>query len=339
MFYKNLLCLLIGLIVGIRLTEFWNYFKFNVSSRTTEATNDSASTTAYNGEHSEGSSLAAHLYNNTRVLCWIMTTPANHLKRALHVKQTWGKRCNKLLFMSTQEDKYLDAIKLPVLEGRLFLWNKTREAFKYIYEHHLNDADWFLKADDDTYVIMENLRLFLYPFSKDFPVYFGCKFHPFVKQGYMSGGAGYVLSKEALRRFVEVGYTNRKLCSHNNLSEDKEMGICLQNIGVVAGDSRDEFGQERFLPLAPIHLLPVDTSEWYTAYLFYKQDENSSCCSSRAISFHYIKPKEFYSLEYLLYKVRPFAVHDGTNKLPDKANMTALFYKWRHELSDNIFKN
>lgn len=29
---------------------------------------------------------------------------------------------------------------------------------------------------------MENLRSFLYQFSADEPVYFGCKFHPFVKQ-------------------------------------------------------------------------------------------------------------------------------------------------------------
>lgn len=42
---------------------------------------------------------------------------------------------------------------------------------------------------------MENLRFMLLAYNPTDPVYFGCKFKPLVKQGYMSGGSGYVLSK------------------------------------------------------------------------------------------------------------------------------------------------
>lgn len=98
----------------------------------------------------ENSTISTQLFNEVRILCWIMTSPANHKKKAIHVKKTWGKRCNKILFMSSVKDPELDSIALPVKEGRNNLWAKTKEAFKYVYQHHLDEADWILKADDDT---------------------------------------------------------------------------------------------------------------------------------------------------------------------------------------------
>ncbi|CAD6991657.1 unnamed protein product [Ceratitis capitata] len=104
-------------------------------------------------------------------------------------------------------DEELGTITLTAQEDYKHLWGKTKEAFKYIYAHHLNDADWFFKADDDTYAVMENMRYMLYPYSPETPIYFGCKLKPYVKQCYMSGASGYVLSKEAVRRFGRKSFT------------------------------------------------------------------------------------------------------------------------------------
>ncbi|KAG7469654.1 hypothetical protein MATL_G00131130 [Megalops atlanticus] len=101
--------------------------------------------------------------------------------------------------MSSQESAF-PTVGLNVSEGRSNLYWKTIRAFQYVHENHLEDADWFLKADDDTYVVLDNLRYLLSKHDTERPVYFGRRFRPFVAQGYMSGGAGYVLSKEALRR-------------------------------------------------------------------------------------------------------------------------------------------
>ena len=36
---------------------------------------------------------------SVRLVCLIMTMPANHQEKAIHVKATWGSRCDVLLFI------------------------------------------------------------------------------------------------------------------------------------------------------------------------------------------------------------------------------------------------
>ncbi|XP_045478110.1 glycoprotein-N-acetylgalactosamine 3-beta-galactosyltransferase 1-like isoform X1 [Harmonia axyridis] len=260
----------------------------------------------------EDREVANRMYNKVRILCWVMTGPSNHEKRAKHVKNTWGKRCNIILFMSSKEDASLPAVALPVGEGRDNLWAKTKEAFKYVYNNYKDKADWFMKADDDTYVVLENLRYMLLPHKSSEPIYFGCKFKPYVKQGYMSGGAGYVLSREALNRFVEVGLTNTTGCSKKHSgAEDVEMGKCMEALNVVAGDSRDPMGRGRFFPFVPEHhLIPghVNKDFWYWQYIYYESKEGMNCCSDNAVSFHYVSPNQMYVLEYLIYHLRPYGI-------------------------------
>ena len=70
--------------------------------------------------------------------------------------------------MSTKDDESIGAVKLDVENGRNGLWSKIKMGFNHVYENHFDDFDWFLKADDDAFVIIENLKEMLsgIPFSK-----------------------------------------------------------------------------------------------------------------------------------------------------------------------------
>lgn len=58
---------------------------------------------------------ANQLYKDVKVLCWIMTCPSSHRQKAVHIMRTWGKRCNKLLFMSTAKGQSVDLHRLIIM--------------------------------------------------------------------------------------------------------------------------------------------------------------------------------------------------------------------------------
>ena len=89
------------------------------------------------------------------------------------MKETWGSHCDKLVFMSTEADISLGAVKLENENGRGGLWDKAKLASKYVYENHFDDFDWFMKADDDTFVIIENLKEMLSHYDTNEPIHFG----------------------------------------------------------------------------------------------------------------------------------------------------------------------
>ncbi|XP_073971215.1 glycoprotein-N-acetylgalactosamine 3-beta-galactosyltransferase 1-like isoform X2 [Rhodnius prolixus] len=256
--------------------------------------------------------------NRVRLLCWVMTSPVNHKTKAVHVKATWGRRCDILLFMSSKGDVNLPAVALSVNEGRNNLWAKTKKAFAHIYDNYFDQADWFYKADDDTYMIVENLKYLLANHNTTEALYFGWRFKHYVKQGFMSGGAGYVLSKCALRKFILEGIPNSTICRpENDGNEDTEMGKCMENLGIPAMDTRDSLERDRFFPLVPItKLISGQTPHdfWYFLYSYYPQKEGIECCSNSAISFHYVSPEMMYVIENLIYNINPYGIDRKMNK-------------------------
>ena len=116
--------------------------------------------------------------------------------------QTWGKRCTYIRFLTTKEDEELPTFVSDTKEAYMEIWGKTKEGFRRTYAEFSEEVDWVLKADDDTYVVLENLRYLLSAHNASEPVWFGCEFDVIVKDGgYMSGGAGYVLSRGSAQNF------------------------------------------------------------------------------------------------------------------------------------------
>jgi glycoprotein-N-acetylgalactosamine 3-beta-galactosyltransferase len=258
--------------------------------------------------------IAQSLYDKVRILCWVMTTPANHMTKAIHIQATWGRRCNVLLFVTENDenDGTIPTLVVEVLTGREHLTAKTMSAFKYVYQHHFNDADWFLKADDDTYVILENLRYFLSSQNTREPVYFGQHFAMFLKQGYFSGGAGYILSKQALTRLAE---RPKGLCHDDDGYEDAEMGRCMELLGVRTGDSRDRLGRTRFHCFTPKMHIHGGYPDWYYQYDQRGGRKGIESISDYAISFHYVSPEDMYNLEFYVYHLRPYGIVSGLQDL------------------------
>ncbi|XP_063695660.1 glycoprotein-N-acetylgalactosamine 3-beta-galactosyltransferase 1-like [Culicoides brevitarsis] len=251
----------------------------------------------------------------------IYTYEQNFKEKAYLVKRTWGKRCNNLLFMSNMTDpnNLIDITVLNVTESRDTLWKKTKLSFQHAYEHHLKDYDWFLKADDDTYVIMENLRYYLYQYPTELPLLFGYQF----RRNFMSGGAGYILSREAVRIFNEKALKDKEKCSQSDDgAEDAEMASCLSAFNVTFGDTRDEFLKERFFPLDLDFLLNeefTDKDFWYYTDAQYVHNETGlECCSNTAIAFHYESPVHMLVFEYLLYHMKKNQIQLKIPDLPKK---------------------
>ncbi|XP_064614559.1 glycoprotein-N-acetylgalactosamine 3-beta-galactosyltransferase 1-like [Liolophura sinensis] len=270
--------------------------------------------------HHDDSTVAEELYRKIRVLCWVMTSPENLEKKAIHVRATWGKRCNKLLFMSSVTNSSFPTIGLNISEGREHLTAKTMRAYDHVADNYMDEADWFMKADDDTYVILENLRYFLSDVDPNEPVFYGHLFKTIVSQGYFSGGGGYVLSKEALKRFRG---RQQKQCREDGGSEDVAIGKCMETLGVKTGTSLDAFGRSRFHCFSPDVHLSGGFPDWYYSFDAYGAKSGLGSVSDYAITFHYISPEKMYHLEFYVYHLRPYGLISKTQSLNVPSNRTS----------------
>ena len=257
--------------------------------------------------HKGGDVVARRLAKKIKVLCWVFTSQDRLSTFGRAIKDTWGKRCTVLVFMSNQDDSEFGAVNLGA-HGAVMnnVWSKTRAAWRYIHKHHLNDADWFFAANDDSYVIIENLRLLLSAYDASDPEYFGRWFK--TSGGYNSEITGYAFSKETLRTFARA-MNNPIKCKQESNLDDSNVGKCLAAFGIHPSDSRDSQGRERFHPFAPEnHIVPnaIKLHHWLHGSNKHPVFSGLRCCSENSISFRELNFNSMYILDYLVYHLKPY---------------------------------
>ena len=120
MYLKNKIKLLRNMhLISIKILSLWNRLQdTNNSSFPTENDNYREDGSPANEQRQNKSGYAVtqslpwkeleRLQRDTSIMVWIMTYPDNHETKAVHVRDTWGKRVDKLLFMSSLDGESVD---------------------------------------------------------------------------------------------------------------------------------------------------------------------------------------------------------------------------------------
>jgi len=147
-------------------------------------------------------------FPDSTIFCIILTTQKNLKNKAKIIHETWASKCDNHTFVSLLPDTQTSTQRQEITYQNLFnvlkpagiindkyekLTDKVYATFKDVYSNN-KGYQWYLKADDDTFIFMENLRYFLKDKHPEQPVTYGYDFKVIVEHGYHSGGAGYLLS-------------------------------------------------------------------------------------------------------------------------------------------------
>lgn len=193
----------------------------------------------------DDTSIADRLYQDVRVACLVFTAWNNTRESAIPVNSTWGRRCNKLFFVSTKTEE--DTPTTAAANNQNIERHGTRigETLDKIFTVYLDDYAWFVTAGVNTYIILENLRYFLSTKDHRKPVYFSDRLE---KHDNTSCGWAYVFSREAIRLF---GQRSHGLCKFESARVDKDFDSCIKLVGITPSESMDRQERKRFHCLHP----------------------------------------------------------------------------------------
>ncbi len=164
---------------------------------------------------------------------------------------------------------------------------------------------WFFWMNDHTFVIAENLACYLNGLSRSEPVYAGLRLWGPCCGLFNSAAAGYAVNRAAVGLLVAQWRSGPSDEKCDPSSKKAQIALCLKRFDVVAIDTREASGAERFHVYGPVRLATGAIDDW----LVNKKKNidppepfaaDASAVSSDAISFHYVAEKEHRLLDRII---------------------------------------
>ena len=260
-----------------------------------------------------------------KVLCWVPIfrndDPQIHI-----IRSSYGKHCDQLVFISRDENKQLDVIAHNYSRvNNMDLWNQVHRGWTIVSNLFLEDFEWFMKLDQDSFFIPENLISLVHDkrWNSQMFIYYG---HTIFEQSrpvhlarsQFNLGAGYGVSRGLLRA-ISPYFSNNELSTLPpqkrcpdwvRWGEDVKFADCLRVAfpQFIPNITRDNWYRENFVPFEPSYHLAMnygDMVSWFwRGKDRYKVASGIKSLSSRPCLFHHLKEKKwFMALNYLIYNV------------------------------------
>ena len=171
----------------------------------------------------------------------VMTAETFLQTRAQAVFDTWGRNvAGKLTFFSSQthEKSKLPLISLPDVDDSYPPLKKSLMMVKYMHDHHIDDFEWFMRADDDVYIRNDKLVRLLRSLNSSDDIYLGQAgtgaknergmLNLLPGDNYCMGGPGAVFSRSVLRKVAPHVKHCLLQAPKSHMHEDTELGRCIQ---------------------------------------------------------------------------------------------------------------
>ena len=229
---------------------------------------------------------------NNDLICAVRTNKS-YLKRAKAVFETWGKECDRIVFLASNFTDEIPIVSFDIDDDLVPYEKITKKMYAVLpklYQAHPG-YKWYLIGDDDTFVYVDNLRTFLSTKIYTDNIIYGRICYNGEEtpksESHLAGGSSYIIPNHGMSQLTSKILNDNKYCPFSNV-DDKDISQCLRMLGFKYGQTRDENGMERF------------------------NHENNfkdkRCCTKSYISFHHLTPP----LIYNMYKFR----HNLTDYAP-----------------------